>query len=277
MKRIEKLNLKTADFVCGVLFHSLSLIFCAFRFHPNSFSSPMKKIVMGGVLLLISLTGFNQKIQVLMVTGGHDFDREAFAELFDSMEQIAWEELAQPKANQVMLENGLEKYDVLVFYDMFQEISKNEQIAFLQLLEKGKPMLFLHHALVSYQAWDEFQNILGGRYYDSKRYTKTPANGFSTYLHDTDISVQLLASAHPITAGLTDFSLFDEVYGNTWVSSEVTPLLGTNHPESAQIIGWEHTYRSSRIIYIQPGHGKSSYENPNYRKLLLNALLYLAN
>lgn len=269
MKRIGKFNLMTLDFMWGV--------FCDFRFHPNFFSRTMNKIVMVGVLLLTSLTGFSQKIQVLVVTGGHDFDREAFAELFDSMEQIAWEELAQPKANKVMLENGLEKYDVLVFYDMFQEISKDEQIAFLQLLEKGKPMLFLHHALVSYQAWGEFQNILGGRYYDSKRYTKTPANGFSTYLHDTDISVQLLATAHPITAGLTDFSLFDEVYGNTWVSPEVTPLLGTNHPESTKIIGWEHTYRSSRIIYMQPGHGKSSYENPNYRKLLLNALLYLAN
>ncbi|KOH46795.1 hypothetical protein NC99_03810 [Sunxiuqinia dokdonensis] len=212
----------------------------------------------------------------MVVTGGHDFDRQAFAGLFDSLEQIVWEELVQPKANQLMLETGFEQYDVLAFYDMFQEISNDEQAAFLKLLEQGKPMLFLHHALVSYQEWDEFQNIVGGRYYDQERYKNTPENGFSTYLHDTNIPVRLLAPEHPVTSGLKDFTLFDEVYGNTWVSPDVTPLLGTNHRESSPIIGWEHTYGASKVIYLQPGHGKSSYENPNYRRLLQNALLYLS-
>jgi hypothetical protein len=137
-------------------------------------------------------------------------------------------------------------------------------------------MLFLHHALVSYQAWDEFEEIIGGRYYDSGRYKKTPEKGFSTYRHDTDIAVKLLAPDHPVASGLTDFTLFDEVYGNTWVSPDVTPLLGTDHPESTEIIGWEHTYAASKIIYLQPGHGKTSYENPNYRKLLYHAIMYLS-
>jgi len=236
----------------------------------------MRKIVLSGVFLLLCLAGIGQKTEVLVVTGGHDFDRQAFAGLFDSLEQIVWEELVQPKANQLMLETGFEKYDVLAFYDMFQEISNDEQAAFLKLLEQGKPMLFLHHALVSYQEWDEFQNIVGGRYYDQERYKNTPENGFSTYLHDTNIPVRLLAPEHPVTSGLKDFTLFDEVYGNTWVSPDVTPLLGTDHPESSPIIGWEHTYGASKVIYLQPGHGKSSYENPNYRRLLQNALLYLS-
>ena len=35
---------------------------------------------------------------------------------------------------------------------------------------------------------------------------------------------------------------------------------------------------SSQHVFISyDKDGKSSYENPNYRKLLLNALLYLAN
>mgnify|MGYP000563182139 CR=1 FL=1 len=237
----------------------------------------MKKIVMSALFLLAVLSGFGQQIEVLVVTGGHGFERDDFAKMFDSMEQIAWDELVQPKANQAMLKNELEKYDVLVYYDMFQEISNDEQAAFFRTLQEGKPMLFLHHALVSYQTWDEFQNILGGRYFDSERYGTKPEKGFSTYLHDTDISVQLLAPEHPVTAGLNDFALFDEVYGNTWVSPKVTPLLKTDHPESTKIIGWEHRYGASKIIYLQPGHGKSSYENPNYRKLVENALLYLAN
>ena len=235
----------------------------------------MKKVLFYA-LLLAGLSGFSQKIEVLVVTGGHDFDRAAFAELFDSMEQITWDELAQPRANQLMLSGGMGTYDVLVFYDMFQEISEEEKAAFRQLLQEGKPMLFLHHALVSYQTWDEFENILGGRYYDSARYKGIPENGFSTYLHDTNIPIRLLVPEHPVSSGLTDFTLFDEVYGNTWVSPEVTPILGTDHQESTEIIGWEHTYGLSKIIYLQPGHGKTSYQNPNYRMLLYNAITYLS-
>ncbi len=278
MKRIEKLKVTAPDFAWGVLFRSLLLVMFSrdAKLHTNFFTNMTKKIVMSVVFLLASLAGFSQKIDVLVVTGGHSFEREPFAELFNSMEKISWEELVQPKANQLMVDGGMEKYDVLVFYDMFQEISEEEKAAFLQLLQKGKPMLFLHHALVSYQGWKEFETILGGRYYDSGRYKETPENGFSTYLHDTDISVQLLAPGHPVTAGLADFSLFDEVYGNTWVSPDVKPLLGTDHPESTEIIGWENTYAASKIIYLQPGHGKTSYENPNYRKLLYHTLMYLS-
>lgn len=278
MKWIKILNLINPNSAWGVLFRSLFAV-PFFPFPSSNFTLnklKMKKLVLLYAFLLVGLSGFSQKIEVLVVTGGHSFEQEPFSELFNSMEQIVWEELAQPKANQLMLNEGMGKYDVLVFYDMFQEISEEEQAAFLQLLQEGKPMLFLHHALVSYQGWDEFENILGGRYYDSGRYKGIPENGFSTYLHDTNIPVRLLAPEHPVTSELTDFTLFDEVYGNTWVSPNVTPLIGTDHPESTEIIGWEHTYAASRIIYLQPGHGKTSYENPNYRKLLYNAIMYLS-
>ena len=45
------------------------------------------------------------KINVLVVTGGHGFEREAFFSLFVGHEGIAYKEAVQPKANE-MIESG---------------------------------------------------------------------------------------------------------------------------------------------------------------------------
>ena len=87
--------------------------------------------------------------------------------------------------------------------------------------------------------------------------------------------LKLVEKEHPVLKGMSDFKLFDEVYGNTEVLETVTPLLGTDHPESSKIIGWENKYSSSIIIYLQPGHGKETYQDSNYRLLLEQAIHYL--
>ena len=227
--------------------------------------------------MLFFYPGFAREVNILVVTGGHNFDHELFCELFNSMDGIQWTEAVQPVANQMMVDGTIEKYDVLVFYDMIQEITPEQKQAFLELLNDGKPMLFFHHSLVSYQNWDKFEKIIGGRYYDETRYTGAPDNGFSTYLHDTSITVEIKAKNHPATKGLEDFELFDEVYGNFKVLPTVVPLIGTDHPKSSPVIGWENQYKASKIIYIQPGHGKACWGNENYRKLLSQAIFYLSS
>lgn len=235
------------------------------------------KVVISIVFLCLSVFYASAQItSILVVTGGHDFEREPFEEMFNSMEGLKWEEVVQPKANRMIADEEVDEYDVLVFYDMFQPITEAEKEAYIKLLEDGKPMLFFHHALVSYQNWDEFEQIIGGRYYDEKRYPEKPDIGFSTYLHETEIGVELMNVNHPVVNGLNDFTLFDEVYGNTLVLPGVKPIIGTDHPQSKPIIGWENQYANSTIIYLQPGHGKSSFENENYRTLLYQSIQYLA-
>jgi hypothetical protein len=236
----------------------------------------MRKLLLLLCFVLLASFGSARGIKVLVVTGGHDFDRTSFFEMFDSMKRIEWTEAIQPEANQMMVDGRIEDFHVIVFYDMFQEISDEEQAAFLDLLAKGKPMLFMHHALVSYQNWDKFKFIVGGKYYDKEKFDGVPEKGYSTYLHDTEVPVQIIPDKHPVTKGLSDFTLFDEVYGNTEVLPTVHPLLGTDHPQSSGIIGWENECVSSRIIYLQPGHGKESFQDKNFRKLLQQSILYLS-
>lgn len=239
-------------------------------------NQPMKRIFFLAQLLLVVMWGEAQPakpINIMLVTGGHAFDTLQFFQMFDSLEGITYTHYAQPKANQTIAAGKAENFDVLVFYDMWQNISDAEKNAYLKLTREGKPFLFLHHALVSYQKWPAFEKILGGKYVEKS--PDVPVNEQSTYEHDVWVYIRT-AQNHPVTKGFSHLRFFDEVYGNFRVSEDVTPLLKTTHPKSTPLIGWENTFNSSKIMYIQPGHDYRTFATEDYRKLLTRAIYYLA-
>lgn len=63
-----------------------------------------------------------------------------------------------------------------------------------------------------------------------------------------------------------------------WLSrdSDVTPLLTTSQRESGNPIAWTRDEGPARVVYLQPGHGPETYAHPQYRRLLRNALRYVA-
>jgi len=89
-------------------------------------------------------------------------------------------------------------------------------------------------------------------------------------------SIYILDKSHPVTHGIKDFDLLDEVYGNLEVLPDVQPLLSTDHPKSNKLIGWTFTKESSKIVYIEPGHDKNTWTNPSYQKLIRQAIYYIA-
>ncbi len=215
-------------------------------------------------------------MNIFVITGGHEFERQPFFGLFDSFPDITYTELQQPGANNYYTPEKSKNADVYVFYDMVQEISGPQKAAFLDLLEKGKGMVFLHHAFISYQDWPEFEKVTGGKYYLQAAVKDGREIPASTYRHDVDIDVSVVNPDHPVTNGLRDFTIHDEVYGGYTVLPDVTPLLTTNHPESSEILAWAKTYGHSRIVVLQSGHDKFAYADPNYRRLVRQAIEWAA-
>lgn len=227
-------------------------------------------VLLFGVLLCCPVMG--QDVSVLVVTGGYTFDESAFFEMFDQMEGIHYDHLEQPEANRVIFAGKADKYDVLVFYDRWERITPPQKLAYLQLTRKGKPFLFLHQSLASYPGWKSFEEIIGGRYV-------VPGRGVSEQdLSTSDSNVWVYCSVEnytPVTAGFSELRFFDEVYGNLRISEAVKPLLRTRHPQSAEFVAWENHYNASTIVYIQPGADQRTFTNPDYRKLLQQAIRYL--
>lgn len=215
-------------------------------------------------------------LNILIITGGHKFERTPFFEMFDGFENLTYKELTHPGASDIYGSAEVDKYDALVFYDMVQEISIEQKADFVRLLENGKGLVFLHHALASYQDWPEFEKIMGGHYLlePVRRGDRmVPASNFE---HDVDIPVSIVDKEHPITMGLQSFTIHDETYGDFIVHPDVQPLLATDHPKSGPVIGWTNRYGKSRIATIQLGHDHYAYEDINYRRILERAIQWVA-
>jgi len=215
-------------------------------------------------------------IRVLIVTGGHDFEREPFFEMFRSFEGITYEEVQHPQAHARLTPEAGKQYDVIVLHDMWQPISEESTEAFVQLLKAGKGLVALHHSLASYQTWDEYRHIIGGKWHMEKWKQNGTERPPSTFQHDVQFKVHVVDSKHPVTRGIADFDIRDETYGNFEVLPKVKPLLTTDEPTSNRVIAWAHTYGRSRVVYIQLGHDHYAYENPSYRRLVWQAIRWVA-
>lgn len=217
------------------------------------------------------------KTSVLIITGGHDFEQQAFYEVFRSFSDIVFDTISQPKANNVYASDTIGKYDVIVFYDMVQEITDQQKNDFVKLLNDGTGVLFLHHSLASYQDWADFGEIIGGRYLlkpiEKDGTVFIPA---SDYKHDQEIAVIVVDKEHPVTRGINNFTIHDETYSNIVTTGSIHPLLSTTHPLNGKYIAWSNEWGNSKIIYLQLGHDHYAFENPNFRRIVRQAIHWLA-
>jgi hypothetical protein len=226
-------------------------------------------------IAVIFTTGCSKDLNVLLVTGGHPFDTVQFYKLFQSYEDISLDTVSQPQANKIFEKKGSTGYDVIVFYDMWQDITEIQKNGFLALLEKGMGMVFLHHSLVSYQNWDEYKYILGGKYWQEGY--ATDSSKLSGYEHDIDLHIKVLDPGHPVTKNMKDFDIMDEGYSNVEILPSIIPLLETTHPSCSQYVAWTSKYKQSGIVYIMLGHDHKAYQNESFRQLIRNAIYWTAS
>jgi uncharacterized protein len=220
------------------------------------------------------------QINVLLVTDDRKFNREAFFALFESFQNMHFTEISHPDILDFFGTDSIRSFDAIVFYDMPEQVilTDTQKQNFLKFFEEGAPAIFLHHSLLSYRQWEQFTEIIGGRYYNkSPLITKQGDTLQSVYQHDVRYKVNIVNAEHPITLGMEDFEILDEVYNHYFVKDDVEVLLTTDHHLSGHKLGWINTYGKSHIVFLSNGHGETAYENPNFRRLLYNAIHWAAS
>jgi len=211
-------------------------------------------------------------LNVVVVTGGHDYDTKAFPKLFADMEGVKVTYAPQKDDSELFEDISNWNYDVIVFYNMGKKISAKRQANFKALLEKGVGIVALHHCIAAYPNWADWAKIIGGKYFEKAGEMDGVPFKASTYLHDREMPVKVVAADHPICKGVKDFVLHDETYKGQWIDPSATVLLTTTDETSDKQVGWAKTYAKSRVCYIQLGHGPQAYTDSNYRLLVLNAI-----
>ncbi len=232
-------------------------------------------LALAGLTLLVLLTGCQKPVNVLLVSGGHDFDTTEFFDLFQSLEGIEMDSVYYPDAMSLMRSDKTHAYDVLVFYDYMVDLPGEDSSVFQNLTGQGKPILFLHHALCSFQGWDGYMEMLGGKYVIAG--PGVDSTLVSDYKHDIEIAIEVVDSQHPVTLGMQDFTIHDEGYSNITQVPGITPLLKTEHPDCSPLIGWTKTSDQSTVVYLMLGHDKLAYQNPSFKLLLEQSIGWLAD
>ena len=249
-----------------------------------------------------------QKTSVLVVTGGHPFDAPSFFEVFSANSDITWTASSTPNIG----------FDVVVFYDMpgitftrsdppatFYLPSQEYQQTMKELQDQGVGLVFLHHAIASWPAWDEFAELIGGRFH----YQAGEMNGQhypdSGYILDVTHTVEVTEPSHPVCHGLdSSFTLRDELYCYPVNESHVLPLMRTtfpvhepvhfssadaairgsahnaqnwSHPPGSSLVAWAKSAGRSPLVYLQFGDGPAAYGDVTFRKVLSQAITWTAS
>ncbi|MFA7588305.1 MAG: ThuA domain-containing protein [Novosphingobium sp.] len=254
-------------------------------------------------------------IQCLVAVRGHPFDRTAFDAMFQAMDGISATMVDQPAAALLMNPESLRDFDAVILYDMpgldfeapdnapeYREPPEVLRQGFPRLLEQGTGVVALHHALAGWPTWDDYGDWLGGRFLYHPGKVRGAAWPDSGYRHDVHYEAEVIAD-HPVTTGVPSrFDMIDELYLCPTFPEGATPLLrantpftrdhfwsadmavsgrmfaneGWDHPQGSGVIGWARQAINSRLVYLQPGDGPSAYDNPHYRRLVENAIRWVA-
>ncbi len=173
------------------------------------------------------------------------------------------------------------------------------------LLTQGKGVVALHHAIAGWPDWPEYADWLGGRFLYTPGLVRGRICPDSGYRHDVAYEAEAADPAHPVLDGIPQtFPLKDELYLYQVFEAEVQPLLrarqafvqdgfysahravakgemfsnaGWKHPVGSNLIGWTKRALNSPLVYLQPGDGPQTYADSNFRRIVRNAIAWVAS
>lgn len=258
------------------------------------------------------------RVRVLLVVKGHPYQRQPFYDIFDADAGITWTLVEHPAAQQLFHPDRAGDFDVFVMYDIpgltftrsdpptaFTEPSAEFVNGFEALLDAGKGMVFLHHAIAAWPAWERMAEIMGGRYHYQPASLRGVAYPDSGYRFDVHHHVEVIDPAHPICEGLgAGFDITDELYQFPVFEDDVVPLMrttfdmadssqffspdlairgrrddntGWSHPRGSDLVAWAKHAGNSPVAYLQFGDGPDTYADTNFRRALGNAMRWAAS
>lgn len=258
----------------------------------------------------------DEPLQVLLATRGHPFDRNAFHAMLDALPGMAFTAVEQPAVQAFFDPELARPYGAFLLYDMpgivfegpgklrFLDPPERLRRGLEALSAEGKGFVVLHHAIAGWPTWEGWAEFCGARFH----YAPARLHGRdwpdSGYRFDVTHRLTPVDPAHPVVAGLEDgFELTDELYLCPILEERVTPLLrsdasfrdehfysaaaavagrrdqreGWHHPAGRPFVAWTQRVARSRVVTILCGDGPPAYASPGLRRLLANALRFVAS
>jgi len=145
------------------------------------------------------------------------------------------------------------------------EIDSEQQVGLLNFLKAGKGLMAIHAAIINFDTWPQYGQILGG-YWEWGKSSHGPYQpGYKMHIVDRQ---------HSITRGVEDFEIHDELYHTLHMTKPVHVLITTFWETKIQPIAWTTEYGPARIHYNALGHGPQSFRCEPFQRLLQQGVLW---
>ncbi len=132
-----------------------------------------------------------------------------------------------------------------------------------RFVAEGGGLLALHTAVICFDAEPAWHALCGASW-NWDRSSHPPVG-------DARVSVTDAGRIHPITEGLDDFVVVDEVYGSLDEEPGIVPLLAGEADGHRHPVLWAHEVGGGRVVVDTLGHDRSSIEHPTHRTILRRA------
>ncbi|MCP5182186.1 MAG: ThuA domain-containing protein [Pseudomonadales bacterium] len=225
----------------------------------------------------------NDRIRVLVVSKGHDYNHDAFLAMLDAMPDIDATLVQQPAAQVVLQPGNVDPWDVIFFYDMsgipgvglLHDGANDTGIppepyrqAIEALLQSGKGLLLVNHATVSWPLWPVWREIHGSSFMLSQGQLDgrtVPGSGYRGGHGPLEsATIRLVPQGrHPVLEGLeSGLDITDELYLKTpEFEAHVLPLLRGDYDfvqanftppplaSAEERASWQHPPGSNLIVW----------------------------
>ena len=138
--------------------------------------------------------------------------------------------------------------------------------AIVSHLARGGGVLALHCAVISFDDWPEWREILGGAW----NWERSGHQELGPAL------VEVRVPEHPLVAGLDDFELVDEIYSFLDVAPDVEPLLTSSNGGADHPMLWTREAAGGRVAYDALGHDLRSFDSREHQTILRRAACWAA-
>ena len=199
-----------------------------------------------------------ERPKIAVVDGAHPYDVVAFHTLFRSFPDLDC--YVQSLENWVWnWGDNFQNYRAVVFYNFHQALPAGLEEALLKAIDlmavNGQGIVVWHHALLAFPNEPVWSSICG-----------IQDRSFQYYVNQT-ITVVPENKQHPITEGLTPWTVQDETYTMAEPTSDAEILLTVTHPNSMHNVAWTRHYKNSRVLCLQLGHDNMVWSDPGFREL----------
>lgn len=146
-------------------------------------------------------------------------------------------------------------------------LGERERTTVMGFLARGKGLMALHAACICFDDWPEYREILGG-------YWEWNVSGHGPYQPGWEMTI--VEGAHPVTQGVTDFVIHDELYHTLTLTRPVQVLmtaLWDGHPHP---MAWVTDYHGARVHFDALGHGPETFQSEPFRRLLRHGARWVA-